>query len=108
MIRPPPRSTLFPYTTLFRSPTPHRSASAAPIACRLPGKNGARHDADEVNGFPTSGQPSPGLRRNNVRSQDLRHRRRRLGGAKAAEALRTEGFDGRLVLVGDEPERPYE
>src|SRR5205085_11183146 len=22
MIRPPPRSTLFPYTTLFRSPTP--------------------------------------------------------------------------------------
>src|SRR5688572_32766761 len=23
MIRRPPRSTLFPYTTLFRSPTPH-------------------------------------------------------------------------------------
>ena len=31
-----------------------------------------------------------------------------LAGAKAAEALRTEGFDGRLVLIGDEPERPYE
>jgi 3-phenylpropionate/trans-cinnamate dioxygenase ferredoxin reductase subunit len=31
-----------------------------------------------------------------------------LAGAKAAEALRSEGFDGRIVLVGDEPERPYE
>jgi 3-phenylpropionate/trans-cinnamate dioxygenase ferredoxin reductase component len=31
-----------------------------------------------------------------------------LAGAKAAETLRTEGFAGRLVLVGDEPERPYE
>ena len=29
-------------------------------------------------------------------------------GAKAAEALRAEGFDGRLTLIGDEPERPYE
>src|SRR2546421_9240599 len=26
MIRRPPRSTLFPYTTLFRSPQPHRAA----------------------------------------------------------------------------------
>ncbi len=31
-----------------------------------------------------------------------------LAGAKAAEALREEGFDGRVVLVGAEPERPYE
>ena len=31
-----------------------------------------------------------------------------LAGAKAAEALRTEGFSGRLVLVGAESERPYE
>jgi 3-phenylpropionate/trans-cinnamate dioxygenase ferredoxin reductase component len=31
-----------------------------------------------------------------------------LAGAKAAETLRTEGFDGRVVLIGDEPERPYE
>jgi 3-phenylpropionate/trans-cinnamate dioxygenase ferredoxin reductase component len=31
-----------------------------------------------------------------------------LAGAKAAETLRTEGFDGRLVLVGAELERPYE
>ena len=31
-----------------------------------------------------------------------------LAGAKAAEALRDGGFDGRVVLVGDEAERPYE
>jgi 3-phenylpropionate/trans-cinnamate dioxygenase ferredoxin reductase subunit len=31
-----------------------------------------------------------------------------LAGAKAAEALRGEGFDGRIVLIGDEAERPYE
>jgi 3-phenylpropionate/trans-cinnamate dioxygenase ferredoxin reductase subunit len=31
-----------------------------------------------------------------------------LAGAKAAEALRDGGFDGRLVLAGAEPELPYE
>ena len=31
-----------------------------------------------------------------------------LTGAKAAETLREEGFDGRIVLVGAEEERPYE
>jgi 3-phenylpropionate/trans-cinnamate dioxygenase ferredoxin reductase subunit len=31
-----------------------------------------------------------------------------LAGAKAAEALRTEGFDGPVILIGDEIERPYE
>src|SRR3954469_16751958 len=31
-----------------------------------------------------------------------------LAGAKAAETLRAEGFDGRLVLVGAEDARPYE
>ncbi len=31
-----------------------------------------------------------------------------LAGAKAAETLRAEGFDGRVVLLGAEPERPYE
>ena len=30
-----------------------------------------------------------------------------LAGAMAAEALRAEGFDGRVVLVGAERERPY-
>jgi 3-phenylpropionate/trans-cinnamate dioxygenase ferredoxin reductase subunit len=31
-----------------------------------------------------------------------------LAGAKAAETLRDEGFDGPVVLIGEETERPYE
>src|SRR3954452_19059556 len=31
-----------------------------------------------------------------------------LAGAKAAQTLREEGFDGRVVLIGAEPESPYE
>jgi 3-phenylpropionate/trans-cinnamate dioxygenase ferredoxin reductase component len=31
-----------------------------------------------------------------------------LAGAKAAETLRAEGFAGRVILVGEEPEFPYE
>jgi 3-phenylpropionate/trans-cinnamate dioxygenase ferredoxin reductase subunit len=31
-----------------------------------------------------------------------------LAGAKAAQTLREEGFAGRLILIGDETERPYE
>ena len=30
-----------------------------------------------------------------------------LAGAKAAEALRTDGFTGQVVLLGEETERPY-
>ncbi len=31
-----------------------------------------------------------------------------LAGAKTAETLRAEGFEGRVVLIGEEPMRPYE
>jgi len=31
-----------------------------------------------------------------------------LAGAKAAETLREQGFEGRVVLIGTEPDRPYE
>jgi 3-phenylpropionate/trans-cinnamate dioxygenase ferredoxin reductase component len=31
-----------------------------------------------------------------------------LAGAKAAEELRERGFEGRVMLIGSEPERPYE
>src|SRR5256885_6307236 len=33
MIRRPPRSTLFPYTTLFRSPAGRQAGPAAPGSC---------------------------------------------------------------------------
>ncbi|WP_227878426.1 hypothetical protein [Arthrobacter dokdonensis] len=29
-----------------------------------------------------------------------------LAGAKAAESLRSDGFKGRILLLGEEPERP--
>src|SRR3989454_254425 len=41
MIRRPPRSTLFPYTTLFRSPRGRRGARAPPQAEPPPGGRGA-------------------------------------------------------------------
>jgi NADPH-dependent 2,4-dienoyl-CoA reductase/sulfur reductase-like enzyme len=31
-----------------------------------------------------------------------------MAGAHAAQTLREEGFDGRLLLIGDERRRPYE
>lgn len=31
-----------------------------------------------------------------------------LAGARAAETLRSEGFDGKIVLIGEEPVRPYQ
>src|SRR2546422_7168534 len=36
MIRRPPRSTLFPYTTLFRSPSPRRRRRGAPASGAAP------------------------------------------------------------------------
>src|SRR5215469_17884346 len=44
MIRRPPRSTLFPYTTLFRSPAP-RDGLAQPA--RLPGHPAGRGRSEE-------------------------------------------------------------
>src|SRR5256886_12122694 len=41
MIRRPPRSTLFPYTTLFRSPRRARSRPALPAAARRAARRAA-------------------------------------------------------------------
>src|SRR5688572_32635056 len=47
MLRRPPRSTLFPYTTLFRSPRCARvsaiSTRASPICCNRPLRERSRH-----------------------------------------------------------------
>src|SRR3712207_7280868 len=40
MIRRPPRSTLFPYTTLFRSHRPDDAGGAAGAAAQPPGQRG--------------------------------------------------------------------
>src|SRR5207302_3825139 len=36
MMRRPPRSTLFPYTTLFRSPAPKPAPAAGPVVVQAP------------------------------------------------------------------------
>ena len=54
---------------------------------------------------PRHGGPSGGWRTDDRRSSIVGAG---LAGAKAAETLRDEGFDGAVVLVGDEPHRPYE
>src|SRR2546421_6878955 len=43
MIRRPPRSTLFPYTTLFRSRRPARPRRAAPAGDRISRSAGSSH-----------------------------------------------------------------
>src|SRR2546430_13349903 len=44
MIRPPPRSTLFPYTTLFRSAVPRRLGFQRRQIELLPDRPRARHE----------------------------------------------------------------
>src|SRR5438874_10452740 len=58
MIRPPPRSTLFPYTTLFRSPPPPPSTFALPRLkaitanrCPAPTKSPARSTKKSIRGY---------------------------------------------------------
>src|SRR2546427_4186081 len=54
MIRRPPRSTLFPYTTLFRSPAiergystmPSRSSAVAPWRCSASGGRSEEHTSE--------------------------------------------------------------
>src|SRR5256885_15490308 len=52
MIRRPPRSTLFPYTTLFRSAAPSRAACSTEVA-----KNAATN-GDQVTSSKRVGAPS--------------------------------------------------
>src|SRR5256885_1140934 len=48
MIRRPPRSTLFPYTTLFRSKTVGTDSNRSGIGARLVLKTASRTQIDEV------------------------------------------------------------
>src|SRR3989442_15860483 len=59
MIRRPPRSTLFPYTTLFRSPLPHLEQTA--LLGRGIGIPSERFTVSNGQGFQ-SVRPSSGLR----------------------------------------------
>ena len=52
--------------------------------------------------------PQPDRRKNHMSEQTFIIIGASLTGAKAAEELREQGFDGRVLLIGSEPERPYE
>src|SRR5438046_8646131 len=54
MIRPPPRSTLFPYTTLFRS-----SSGAVPWIVHRRSPDQLLHDAKRVAGMACTGRRGP-------------------------------------------------
>src|SRR5260221_6542194 len=47
MIRRPPRSTLFPYTTLFRSPAPAPGPAIARSPAQAAARPGRRHRSEE-------------------------------------------------------------
>src|SRR2546429_3651854 len=76
MIRRPPRSTLFPYTTLFRSPAPHGHTAGPRDG---PGAPRAPH-----------GPPPPGPR------PPHRHGQPRAAPASAARASRSEEHTSEL------------
>src|SRR2546430_10313185 len=61
MIRRPPRSTLFPYTTLFRSPPPARAAAADRAGPAAPGATtpAAAADAGTAAGSAFGPEPAP-------------------------------------------------
>src|SRR3712207_7216082 len=67
MIRPPPRSSLFPYTTLFRSLLVHRRSQATPprgrdvyrLATRLPAHDMASVATNEGKSMTRMRSPSP-------------------------------------------------
>src|SRR2546430_12175668 len=68
MIRRPPRSTLFPYTTLFRSPAPQSAGRRAPPRY-LPSARFAAHPPRP--GWPAWGHPPAGTQRSEEHTSEL-------------------------------------
>src|SRR3712207_7585255 len=66
MIRRPPRSTLFPYTTLFRSRRPQRASGQCHPA---PGRRGRRRGGAARRG--TLPEPPPGGRQRGAERDEL-------------------------------------
>src|SRR2546429_4339312 len=86
MIRRPPRSTLFPYTTLFRSTAPGREGRGDHLSRRL---TGARHH-----------ERRPGRRAYGGKSSRSGHRRRaRRGEGRPRSEEHTSELQSRLHLV---------
>src|SRR5436309_12639264 len=67
MIRRPPRSTLFPYTTLFRSVTPTASAVRCVAASRSPTPSPIPSSASTTLGWPKGDRKSTRLNSSHVK-----------------------------------------
>src|SRR2546430_5492309 len=75
MIRRPPRSTLFPYTTLFRSLSPHPGRPVSLVTgLRYVARTGRDH-----------AKPGSGCGKRAARPSRLSARRRRSGGGRSEE-----------------------
>src|SRR3712207_8176383 len=61
MIRRPPRSTLFPYTTLFRSGTTHRSNPVRAPAVQCPHQGKRAHRGERHAGGRRTGPDGAGI-----------------------------------------------
>src|SRR2546430_14604560 len=120
MIRRPPRSTLFPYTTLFRSPYgPKLSAVAifaAPrpyVATVGPDRNNDGNTADDFVGDSANRVIRPVAAWNNMyRTVDLRLAKGvAVGGARrvsvSAEALNIFNWDNYSGFVGRQADAPF-
>src|SRR3712207_7306542 len=70
MIRRPPRSTLFPYTTLFRSRSPSRCCRRRAAAAAAPARSRARAAAPRRRPPPPWAAPSHGTASARTRSEE--------------------------------------
>src|SRR3712207_8894392 len=73
MIRRPPRSTLFPYTTLFRSDAGGRGAQPGPLRSSSQELHGARQQHDRLAAAPHQ-QLHEGPRRSEEHTSELQSR----------------------------------
>src|SRR3712207_7890577 len=77
MIRRPPRSTLFPYTTLFRSQPAGPVARAGLLLCAAQGPAAGPVDGEDgvpLRGGDVDAHPLPGSRRSEEHTSELQSR----------------------------------
>src|SRR2546422_6447719 len=72
MIRRPPRSTLFPYTTLFRSPGTVPDVAASHMAAPGPSRHGVR--AESMTLCPQAAPPDSASGRSEEHTSELQSR----------------------------------
>src|SRR2546430_9159581 len=134
MIRRPPRSTLFPYTTLFRSPAPRLQGRCAGLGAarerraarraQLQAAPSARHLLLRDRGALRGGRPRPGRAAHPECARDALAARRGARGGKrqllAERRIRPRGIGGggwrgsspraffQKLLLGDRESTPLE